>query len=307
MSNDNNRDNGLVSGIILITIGIIALMATFFDFEIVWEELAKLWPVFIIIFGISILPLNKIMKSISVILLILISCVLYYNNVNDDEFSSGSFSYEMIDDDVDVQEFSEPYKTEVETAEVQISYGAGSLFLSPPVDYLVKATNASNYIVQDFSVAYEKNNAEIKFEGSNNVNMNDNDFKSNNFNIALNENTIYDFEINLGACNMNFDFSKYKVSELDVNGGACNIDIKLGDLYGTTKVDLQTGMSDIKIGVPSGSGCRIECESVLSSKDFDGFDKKSANVYETQNYISASKHINIKFEGAISDFEIYQY
>ena len=76
MSNDNNRDNGLVSGIILITIGIIALMATFFDFEIVWEELAKLWPVFIIIFGISILPLNKIMKSISVILLILISCVL---------------------------------------------------------------------------------------------------------------------------------------------------------------------------------------------------------------------------------------
>ena len=42
MSNDNNRDNGLVSGIILITIGIIALMATFFDFEIVWEELTMI-------------------------------------------------------------------------------------------------------------------------------------------------------------------------------------------------------------------------------------------------------------------------
>ena len=52
MSNDNNRDNGLVSGIILITIGIIALMATFFDFEIVWEELAKLWPVFTVIINV---------------------------------------------------------------------------------------------------------------------------------------------------------------------------------------------------------------------------------------------------------------
>ena len=307
MSNENNRDNGLVSGIILITIGVIALMSTFFDFEIVWEELVKLWPVFIIIFGISILPLNKLLKSVSVILLILVSCVLYYNNVNDDKISSNTFSYDMIDDDVNVQEFSEPFKTEVKTADVQISYGAGTLFLSSPVDYLVEAVNASNYIVQDFSVVYEKDNAEIKFQGGNNVNMNGKDFKSNNFNIALNENPIYDFEIDLGACNMNFDFSKYKVSELDINGGACNIDIKLGDLYGTTEVDLQTGVSDIKIGVPSGSGCRVECESVLSSKDFDGFDKKSANVYETQNYMSANKHINIKFEGAISDFVIYRY
>jgi hypothetical protein len=46
---------------------------------------------------------------------------------------------------------------------------------------------------------------------------------------------------------------------------------------------------------------------VLSNKDFPGFDKKSGKVYETTNYLSASKHINIKLEGAISDFEIYQY
>ena len=106
---------------------------------------------------------------------------------------------------------------------------------------------------------------------------------------------------------MNFDFSEYKVSELDVNGGACNFDIKLGDLYGTTNVDIETGVSDIKIGIPSSSGCRIECETVLSHKDFTGFDKKSGNVYETSNYLTANKHVNIKLEGAISGFEIYRY
>ena len=84
MSKDN-KDNGLVNGIILIAIGIIALMVTFFDLEIVWSELAKFWPVFVIIFGISILPLNKFLKSVFVIILILLSCILYYNNVNDNK------------------------------------------------------------------------------------------------------------------------------------------------------------------------------------------------------------------------------
>ena len=36
-----NKDNGLVSGIILIAIGVIALLVTFFDLEIVWSEIAE--------------------------------------------------------------------------------------------------------------------------------------------------------------------------------------------------------------------------------------------------------------------------
>ena len=307
MSKESSKDNGVIGGIILITIGIIALMVTFFDLKIVWSELAKFWPIFLIIFGVSILPLNKLLKSISVIILILLSCVLYYNNVNDNMSSMSSFSYDMIEEGVNVQEFSEPYNHNVKTAGVELNYGAGTLFLSSPVDYLVKATNASNYIIQDLSVKYEKDHAEIEFEGGNNVTVNGKDFKSNNFNIALNENPIYDFEINLGACNMNFDFTEYKVSDVEVNCGACDIDMKLGDLYGTTNVNIEMGVSDVKIGIPSSSGCRIECETVLSHKDFAGFDKKSGNVYETPNYLSASKHVNIKLEGAISDFEIYRY
>lgn len=138
MNKDNNKDNGLIGGIILITIGIIALMVTFFDLEIVWSELAKFWPVFLIIFGISILPLNKLFKSVSVILLILLSCILYSNNVKDNVETQTSFNYELIEDDVNVQEFSEPYNPGIKTADVEMNYGAGNVFLSSPVDYLVK-------------------------------------------------------------------------------------------------------------------------------------------------------------------------
>lgn len=306
---NKNTDNGkgLIGGIVLIVIGIIALLATFFDFEIVWSEIAKFWPIFLIIFGVSILPLSKLLKSISVIILILLSCLLYYNNVDGSVKTRSSFSYDMIEEGVNIQEFSEPYNLNVKTASVEINYGAGTVYLSSPVNYLVKATNVSNYIIQDLSVKYENNHAEIEFDGGNNVNVNGKDFKSNNFNVALNENPVYDFEINLGACNMNFDFSEYKVSDVEVNCGACDIDMKFGDLYGTTNVNIEMGVSDVKIGIPSGSGCRVECETVLSHKDFDGFDKKSGKVYETSNYFSANKHVNIKLEGAISGFEIYRY
>lgn len=307
MSKENNKDNGLVSGIILITIGIIALMVTFFDVEIVWAEVAKFWPVFLMIFGVSMLPVNKMLKSVLVILMILASCALYCLNADNSKQVVETFSYDMIGEDVNVQEFSEPFNNNVKTAKVEIDYGAGTLFMSAPVTELVKAVNASNYLVQDLSVKYEKTHAEIDFEGGNNVNINGKNFKSNNFNIALNKEPIYDFELNLGACNLNFDLSDYKVSDLNVKSGACDIDIKLGDLYGTTSVNLEMGVSDVNIGVPNASGCRIECESALSNKNFEGFVKGAKGVYETPNYASANKHIIIKIEGAISDLEVYRY
>ena len=77
MNKEDNKDNGLIGGTILIAIGIIALIVTFFDLEIVWSELAKFWPIFLVIFGISLLPINKLLKSVFVIILILLHVVVH--------------------------------------------------------------------------------------------------------------------------------------------------------------------------------------------------------------------------------------
>ena len=124
MSKDNNKDNGLINGIILITIGVVSLMVTVFDFTIDWAELAKLWPVFIIIFGLSILPINKIIKSILVVITILLSCILYYNAVNEEaSYEEESYYYDSNNKDINVQEFAEPFRNNINTAKVEINYG----------------------------------------------------------------------------------------------------------------------------------------------------------------------------------------
>lgn len=309
-NNDNNKnDNGVVSGIILIAIGLIALMVTFFDVEIVWSELAKLWPVFIIIFGVSILPFNKLLKSILVVVIILVSFLFYHNSVKDDVSYHDDSPRISSSGNVDIQEFSESYRNNILEADVEINYGAGTMSLNSPVNELVKASNASEYIIQDFSVKYQDNKAGIIFDlVKDNISVTGKDAVSENFfDVALNGNPVYDFEVNVGAVDMNFDFSDYKVSNLELNGGACDIDMKFGDFHDFTDVTINTGVSDIRIGVPTNSACRVECESVLSSKNFDGFIKKSSGVYETPNYSSAQNIINIEFSGAISDFEIYRY
>ena len=308
--NKNKRDEGLVGGIILIAIGIIALLVTFFDVDIVWSELAKFWPVFIIIFGVSLLPLNKVLKSVSVIVIILISCLIYCNEVNGNENTSDEMTSEvLLEEEIETQEFSAPFKDNITEASVEINYGAGVLYLNSPVAELVKARNMSDKISQNFYLEYEGSHAEILFdvEDDNYQVNNVDEVKSNRFDISLNEAPIYDFELNLGACEMNFDFSEYKVSDIEINSGASNIDIKLGELFDSTRIVIRTGVSKIRIGIPSNSGCRVECESVLSLKDFDGFVKKSSNVYETSNYSSAENNIEIEFEGAMSEIKVYRY
>ena len=307
--NKNKKEDGLVGGIILITIGIIALLVTFFDFKIVWEELAKFWPVFIIIFGVSLLPLNKVLKSVCVILIIIISCLIYCNEVNGNENLSDEKTSEILMEEVETQEFSSPFKDNTTEASVEINYGAGMLYLNSPVEELVKARNMSDKIVQNLYLEYEGSHADIVFDvEDDNYQVNDiEEVKSNRFDISLNKNPIYDFELNLGASELNFDFSEYKVSDVEINSGASNIDIKLGELYDSTYVVISTGVSKIRIGIPNNSGCSLECESVLTLRDFDGFVKKSSNVYETANYSSAENNIEIEFEGAMSEFEVYRY
>ena len=55
---------------------------------------------------------------------------------------------------------------------------------------LVKASNTSNFYVQDFSVRYNGKHADICFDGEDNISVTGKTIDSNRFNIALNDNPI---------------------------------------------------------------------------------------------------------------------
>jgi len=329
MANSKTKTNdGFATGMILIIIGVIALCAIFFDFHIIWSQMLKLWPLLLIIIGVTVIPINRWIRTGIVVILLIVGLIGYhsmtknhYEKTNtrmeifdNDDWDFIEESIEKQEDAVEIhdtvddylQEFSEPYRNSVTSAEVEVDYGAGSLKLGAPTSNLIFVSNSSKVIRQGFNVRYDgTNEAEIRItsEGkTDNVKTHDNKFV-----MSLNTKPVWKFDFGLGACDVDFDFSDYKVSEIDFEGGVCNVDMKIGSLYENTKIDIETGVSDITIRIPESAGCRIECESALSNKSFEGFKKIGGGTYETSNYGSVRQNIVIDLSCALSNVSIRRY
>ena len=86
MSNKENKGgDGLGKGITLIIIGVIALLVTFFDIDIDWHVMAKLWPLLLIIIGICIMPVNRWVRTILATMLIIVGFIAYQSKMCDEK------------------------------------------------------------------------------------------------------------------------------------------------------------------------------------------------------------------------------
>jgi hypothetical protein len=85
------------------------------------------------------------------------------------------------------------------------------------------------------------------------------------------------------------------------------MDIKIGNLLPITDVIVKSGVAEVKIKIPEGSGCIIKTKTGLSAKDFSGFDKISDGVYQTSNYKTSTHKIFINLDGGLSNFEVKRY
>ena len=79
MSNNDNKTNNdnFGRGITLIVIGVIALLITFFDIEIDWHVVGKMWPMILIIIGVCLMPINRWIRTALALLLLIIGYAAY--------------------------------------------------------------------------------------------------------------------------------------------------------------------------------------------------------------------------------------
>ena len=79
MSNNDNKTNNdnFGRGITLIVIGVIALLITFFDIEIDWHVVGKMWPMILIIIGVCLMPINRWIRTALALMLLIIGYAAY--------------------------------------------------------------------------------------------------------------------------------------------------------------------------------------------------------------------------------------
>ena len=76
-NNENNRNDGFGMGLTLIIIGVVALFITFFDFEVDWHLLRKLWPLLLVIIGVCVMPINKWIRTVIALVLLAFGFLAY--------------------------------------------------------------------------------------------------------------------------------------------------------------------------------------------------------------------------------------
>jgi len=304
-------------GVVLVIIGTLFILKNvgliFFDWVTIW----RLWPLILILWGISLIPVKDYLKLIFSIAAIGVSILLVSRYDKEGYYSFGwdgnkhSYKYDFDEDkwsnnDAE-QELFQSFDSSIQRVELNLEAAAGDFRLNDttPSDKLItfwKKGNIGNYSMtsEDDStlktINLKINDSHVRFKNN-----------GNRVRIGLNTQPVWDFNFDIGAASIRFDLSKYKVGSLNVNGGASSIDIKMGALNDVTNVGIDAGASSIELSIPEEAGAELKTETVLSSRNFEGFDKISSGLYRTKNFNESAKKIFIEIDAGVSSLSIRRY
>lgn len=301
-------------GTFLISLGILFLMFQFDWINGGLDFMLNLWPLLIVLWGISLLNITAVLKriliAISAILLSIFIVAL---------FSAGSSAVKKVKfwdrdhHEVKIEEMDKEYFLEYDaqkhdTISLDLEAAAGEFKVGSPTEKLAKVH--AKGVFTDISLDYydEDNELEIEFDddGDIKIDLEGGEIYRNAY-ISLNPNVIWDMDFDVGASSFHADLSSYKVREMNVESGAAEVDIKIGELYESVRVFVDAGVSSVKLTVPESFGCEIYEDTGLSGLDFDNFIKEKNGVYRTENFDKSDKKIYIEIDGGISDFNIKRY
>lgn len=298
-------------GILLIAIGTLFLLSRLDIFEFEWRLLAKLWPILIILWGVSILPVKALLKVSLALVVGGLGVFMYAKQADKIEHRPVIYDYSYDDDDADEdtvvsQIFSYEYNAGITNAVLKLGAAAGTYRLNETTDDLIYAKKQGSKMVFDFRVEeldgdsrvlISQRDTKLKF-GSN---------KSTRFDIMLNANPLWSFDLDVGAADLNFDLSPFQVSKIELNGGAAAINLRIGEQQPPTHIKIAAAASAIVINIPATAACRIVSSTVLSSKSFKDFEKLENGNYETPDFAAGNQQIFIDIDAAVSSFHVKRY
>lgn len=304
-------------GIVLLFVGGVLLLENFNVIDFYWRSIWRFWPIFLIIAGVNIL-FNKNKSQlggvVSIAILVATLILLFFKGQERpdrrvtiiDQLEDRNSDRNSGENRSNSQQLFLPYTADSLTKRtvLKISGGGTSFELKGHTDSLISAdvNTRRNVFLLIKNVKDSLTTLNLKMNGKGDWNTG-----GNSVDLMLNTNPIWEVQMNMGAGEANFDLSEYKLRKFNFDGGAAALDIKLGSLLPVTDVNVKTGIADVKINIPTGSGCRIKAKTGLSSKEFTGFTKLENNIYETPNFKTSTNKIFINFDGGLSSFEVNRY
>jgi len=290
----------LMSGIILVTLGLIFLIANLGIIS--WSFLLNivyLWPLVLIVIGINIVfSKNYIVRVVTWLLLIvaLLGYSIVYDNNN---FINGPNNSNHIPlGNAIVKEDS------IVTGELELKLGGTELGISAGnSENLVDISSGDNLY---YEVENTDNNthAEVEIENSTKELLGKKG-ASRKIDLSLNNDVLWKIDAKIGAMSGNFDFSEIPLQELNVEVGAVDLDIQFGDIVSDVSAEIKAGASNITLHIPNSTGAKISSSSVLSNTNLNSLGwTKLGNEYISPNFETAENKISIDVKMGMGNMEV---
>jgi len=298
-------------GVFFLTIGGLLLLGNFTELNFTWDSAWKYWPMVLVLIGVSILVKNQVGKNIIGGLAGLVLAFTLYASVSaTTNLLHNNIDFSFDDDNgavYDTTNYIEDFSDSIKTASINFSGGAGTFNIITPTDKLAEFRALGKE--ENYKVSRNDNgsHSEITFDmKSSTFRFGKKNYK-NKVDMSLSQKPDWELNFEVGAASLDLDLTPYKVSRVDVDMGAAALKIKFGDLAESTRFKLNAGASDIDILIPDSTGCEINSDVALSSKNYEGFKKVSKQIYHTENFDTAKKRIYIEIDSGVSSIDVRKY
>ena len=318
-------------GVILILLGALFVMKNFGVIYFHWSAVFRLWPLFLVLWGISLIPIKSSVKFLLALATVAIGVLIFtqmdhhrylglrsssrpffhHYYWDDDDKKDDSRNYDF-DDDIDYkydknvnQTFSESFESNIKEAELHLDAVAGDFKLAEWTNELIEFEKTGTL------VRYSMTSKDIDDKRIIHLNLQKSHVRfkdrGDKVDIKLNRMPVWDLNLDIGAAKFDLDLSEFKIHDIKIEGGAAAITLKLGDRHNETNVDIDTGASSITIKVPEKSGCEVKISTLLSSKTLKGFEKKDNQTYRTENFEMSENKIYISIDAAVSSLNVRRF
>ncbi|NOX87215.1 MAG: hypothetical protein GXO86_14870 [Chlorobi bacterium] len=296
-------------GIILIFLGVLFILQNlgliFFD----WRALWRLWPVILVLWGVSILPVKAWIRMVLTLFVLLATLTFMLNRtveVNGINKESHWWWNESYEKNVE-QSFTIPLNDTLSSAYLDLDAAAGSFVIRDTTNDLLEFEKSGSWMRYNYVLKTSEDEAKISIQPESQQNIILHNKNQNRVKISLNTLPVWDVNLDVGASAVKFDLSPFKIKDLNVDAGAASFVIKFGDLYPNTYVNIDAGASSITLKIPEESGCDLKISSVLSGKTIHGFEKIERGHYRTENFEESKNKIFIVVDAAVSSYTITRY
>ncbi|HTP12537.1 MAG TPA: DUF5668 domain-containing protein, partial [Bacteroidota bacterium] len=291
-------------GTFFVVIGLLFLLSNTSFSQVDWSLSWKFWPLILVFWGLSKFTENRAVKAVFATLNgILFACIIY-----------GFFSFQWFFEPEDSteparysQRLSEPYHASIERASFEFDGGAGRFSIEDTTTNLVDAATEGSFGQYELDRSEEDGITDITLRMEDRRHFRFFGRMRNEARIRLNANPAWEMRFNTGAAKVNVDLTPYKVERLAIEAGVSTIRVRLGDRAEEAQVRVKTGVSSVRIEVPSSAGCEVYDNAHIGSTDFDNLSKEGDRRWRTDNFESAPRKIFVTIDAGVSSFRLRRY